>query len=318
MKIFVTGHNGMVGSSVVKEFRKKKFGKIITARRENLDLLNYKNVEKFIKKYKPDIIVNCAGRVGGILANSNYPVEFLNQNTLMQLNLINLSFKYEINHFINLGSSCIYPKNSKQPIKEKYLLSSNLEKTNEAYAIAKIVGLKLCEYYNKQYGKNYITLMPCNLYGPNDNFDINNSHFIPALIKKIYQAKVNNYKAVEIWGTGKPKREVMHVDDLASAIYFIAKLKLENNKKLISQIKENPVINIGGGKEFKILDFAKFIKKIIKCNSRLIFNTEFPDGTPRKILDNTKIRNLGWKPKVSLNEGLKDTIKWYIENLKSN
>lgn len=315
MKIFVTGHNGMVGSSVVKKFKKKKFGNIITVNRKKINLLDYKNVEKFIKKHKPDVIINCAGLVGGILANSNYPVEFLNQNTLIQLNLINSSFKNGIDHFINLGSSCIYPKKSKQPIKEEYLLSSKLEKTNEAYAIAKIVGLKLCEYYNNQYDKNYVTLMPCNLYGPNDNFDINNSHFIPALIKKIFLAKINSNKTVEIWGTGKPKREIMHVDDLASAIYFITKLKVANNKKLVDLIKHNSVINIGSGMEFKISDFAKIIKKIIKCNSRLVFNKKFPDGTPRKILDNLKIQNLGWKPKISLNKGLKDTIEWYKKNL---
>ena len=315
MKIFVTGHNGMVGSSVVKKFKKKKFGNIITVNRKKINLLDYKNVEKFIKKHKPDVIINCAGLVGGILANSNYPVEFLNQNTLIQLNLINSSFKNGIDHFINLGSSCIYPKKSKQPIKEEYLLSSKLEKTNEAYAIAKIVGLKLCEYYNNQYDKNYVTLMPCNLYGPNDNFDINNSHFIPALIKKIFLAKINSNKTVEIWGTGKPKREIMHVDDLASAIYFITKLKVANNKKLVDLIKHNSVINIGSGMEFKISDFAKIIKKIIKCNSRLVFNKKFPDGTPRKILDNLKIQNLGWKPKISINKGLKDTIEWYKKNL---
>ena len=315
MRIFVAGHNGMVGSSVVKEFKKRKFGNIVTASRKKVDLLNYKNTENFIKKHKPDVIINCAGRVGGILANSSHPVEFLNENTLIQLNLINLSFKNGVNHFLNLGSSCIYPKKSKQPIKEDFLLSSKLEKTNEAYAIAKIVGLKLCEYYNNQYGKNYLTIMPCNLYGPKDNFDTNNSHFIPALIKKMFHAKINNSKTVEIWGTGRPKREIMHVDDLASAIYFITKLKIENKKKIKKQLKNNPVMNIGSGMELKISEFAQLIKKIIKCNSKLVFNKKFPDGTPRKILDNSKIKNLGWKPKISINKGLKDTIKWYIKNL---
>ena len=185
MKIFIAGHKGMVGSSVVREFKKKKFGKIILRVKKRLNLLNFNAVNNFIKKNKPDIIINCAGRVGGILANSKFPTEFLNENIQIQSNLINSAYKNDVNNFINLGSSCIYPKNSKQPIKEDYLLSSRLEKTNEAYALAKITGLKLCEYYNMQYGKSYLTLMPCNLYGPNDNFDPSNSHFIPALIRKI-------------------------------------------------------------------------------------------------------------------------------------
>ena len=313
MKIFITGHKGMVGSSVVREFKKKKFGKIILRDKKKLNLLNFNAVNSFIKKNKPDIIINCAGKVGGILANSKFPTEFLNENILIQSNLINSTYKNNINNFINLGSSCIYPKNSKQPIKEDYLLSSKLEKTNEAYALAKITGLKLCEYYNTQYGKSYLTLMPCNLYGPNDNFDPSNSHFIPALIRKITNSRINNFTKTEIWGTGKPKREVMHVDDLASVIYFVTKLKIRNNKKLISLIKKNSLINVGSGVELKIKQFAEVIKKIVKTKSKLVYNTNYPDGTPRKVLDNYKIRSLGWKPKISLNKGLKETIKWYRE-----
>jgi GDP-L-fucose synthase len=313
MKIFIAGHKGMVGSSVVREFKKKKFGKIILRDKKRLNLLNFNAVNNFIKKNKPDIIINCAGRVGGILANSKFPTEFLNENIQIQSNLINSAYKNDVNNFINLGSSCIYPKNSKQPIKEDYLLSSRLEKTNEAYALAKITGLKLCEYYNMQYGKSYLTLMPCNLYGPNDNFDPSNSHFIPALIRKITNSKVKNIKKTEIWGTGNPKREVMHVDDLASVIYFITKLKIKGNKKLISLIKKNSLINVGSGVELKIKQFAEVIKKIIKTESKLVYNTNYPDGTPRKVLNNSKIRSLGWKPKIALNRGLRETIKWYRE-----
>ena len=213
-----------------------------------------------------------------------------------------------------MGSSCIYPKNAAQPIKEDYLLTKSLEKTNEAYALAKIVGLKLCEYYNKQFNKSYLTLMPCNLYGPNDNFDLKNSHFIPALIKKIVHSKIKKSTKIEIWGTGKPKREVMHVDDLASAIYFILKAKINKNKKLINFLKKTSLINVGSGNEFTIKQFAKKICKIEKNKSKLFFNKNYPDGTMRKILDNKIMKNLGWSPKISLESGLSNTIKWYKKN----
>ena len=226
-KIFIAGHNGMVGTALKNYLINNNVKKVITASRKNLDLQIEDQVEKFIKKNKPDIIINCAGKVGGILANSTYPTEFLYENIFIQTNLIKSAYKNKVKHFLNLGSSCIYPKNAKQPIKEKYLLSSELEKTNEAYALAKIVGLKTCQFYNEQYNTNYFTLMPCNLYGPNDNFDSKNSHFIPALIKKFINAKKNKKKIVEIWGSGKPKREIMHVDDLASAIFFILQKKIK-------------------------------------------------------------------------------------------
>ena len=308
-KIFIAGHRGMVGTSLKKYFKKKKFGKIITISRADLDLENYKKVEKFIKQKKPDIIINCAGRVGGILANSKYPIEFLYENISIQLNLIKSAYKNNIKHFINLGSSCIYPKNAKQPIKEEYLLSSKLEKTNEAYALAKIVGLKACEYYNQQYNKSYITVMPCNLYGPNDNFDLKNSNFMPALIKKF----VNSKKNVEIWGSGIPKREIMYVDDISSAIFFIIKKKLSKEKFLMNYLKKCSVINVGSDKEYTIKQIANKIAKATKNKSKLKFNKNYPDGTLRKILDNRIIKKLGWKSKVSLEDGLKKTLDWYYE-----
>ena len=233
---------------------------------------------------------------------------------MIQLNLVNAAFKNKIEHFINLGSSCIYPKMSKQPIKEDYLLSSYLEKTNEAYAIAKIVGLKSCEFYNQQFQKSYFTLMPCNLYGPNDNFNLRNSHFIPALIKKIIKSKKEKKTKIEIWGTGKPKREVMYVDDLARAIYFCLEKKVLKNKKFLNLIKRNSVINVGSGNEFTIKQFARIICKISNKKANLVFNKSYPDGTMRKILDNKKIKSLGWKPKISLEQGLFKTIQWYKEN----
>ena len=314
LKVFIAGHNGMVGRSLTNYLKKKEFGKIITASRKRLNLENYDKVNRFIKQKRPDIIINCAGRVGGILANSTFPTEFLNENIDIQSNLIKSSFKNKINHFINLGSSCIYPKNSKQPIKEKYLLSSSLEKTNEAYALAKIVGLKMCEYYNQQYKKSYFTLMPCNLYGPNDNFDLKNSHFIPALIKKIIHSKIKNKRSIEIWGTGKPKREVMHVDDLSSAIYFIIKKKLNNNKLLLNYLKKSSLINVGSRNEYTIKQYAILITKLVENKYKLVFNKSYPDGTKRKILDNSFMKKLGWKPKISLYKGLSDTIKWYKNN----
>ena len=314
LKIFVAGHNGMVGKSLVSFFKKKKIGKLVLASRQELNLENFDKVEKFVKIKRPNVIINCAGKVGGILANSSYPTEFLNENILIQTNLIKSAFNNDLDYFINLGSSCIYPKNAAQPIKEDYLLTKSLEKTNEAYALAKIVGLKLCEYYNKQFNKSYLTLMPCNLYGPNDNFDLKNSHFIPALIKKIVHSKIKKSTKIEIWGTGKPKRDVMHVDDLASAIYFILKAKINKNKKLINFLKKTSLINVGSGNEFTIKQFAKKICKIEKNKSKLFFNKNYPDGTMRKILDNKIMKNLGWSPKISLESGLSNTIKWYKKN----
>tara|TARA_B100000780_G_C21095125_1_gene441612 strand:+ start:450 stop:1412 length:963 start_codon:yes stop_codon:yes gene_type:complete len=314
IKIYIAGHNGMVGKSIHNYFIRNKIGRIITENRVNLNLENFYNVDKFIKKNKPDVIVNCAGRVGGILANNSFPTEFLSENIAIQKNLITSSYLNNIEHFINLGSSCIYPKNSKQPIKESYLLTGSLEKTNEAYALAKIVGLKMCEFYNSQYNKSYLTLMPCNLYGPNDNFDSKESHFLPALIKKVILDNKQNNKSIEIWGTGKPKREVMHVDDLASAIGFILKKKIKNDSKLLKLIKKSSVINVGSGNEHSIANFAKIICKLLSNKNKLNFNQNYPDGTMRKILDCTRIRSLGWRPKIKIKQGLLATINWYKDN----
>ena len=314
IKIYIAGHNGMVGRAIHRYLVKNMVGIIITADRKKLNLENFNKVDKFIKKNKPDVIINCAGKVGGILANNNYPIEFLNENIEIQKNLIKSSYSNSIEHFINLGSSCIYPRNSKQPIKESYLLTGSLEKTNEAYALAKIVGLKMCEFYNSQYNKSYLTLMPCNLYGPNDNFDLQNSHFLPALIKKITENANQQNKSIEIWGTGKPKREIMHVDDLASAIVFILKKKIKNDVKLLRLIKKSSVMNVGSGNEYSISNYAKIICKIINNKNKLTFNQNYPDGTMRKILDSTLIKSLGWRPKITIKKGLSETINWFKKN----
>ena len=314
IKIKIAGHNGMVGKSIHKYLIKNKIGNIITATRKKLNLENFNKVNKFIKDKKPDAIINCAGKVGGILANNTFPIEFLNENIAIQTNLIKSSYLNSVENFINLGSSCIYPKKSKQPIKESYLLTGSLEKTNEAYALAKIVGLKMCEFYNSQYNKSYLTIMPCNLYGPNDNFDSKKSHFLPALIKKVIDSERYNNKSIEIWGTGKPKREVMHVDDLATAIGFILKKKIKNDTKLLKLIKKSSVINVGSGNEYSIADFAITISKLLNNKNKLNFNQNYPDGTMRKILDSSLIRSLGWKPKIKIKKGLSETINWYKKN----
>jgi len=313
-KIFIAGHNGMVGKALKFFFLKKGVSNIIIVEKKYLNLKDEKEVDKFIKKKNPDIIINCAGKVGGILANSTYPVEFLQDNIDIQLNIIKSAYNNKIKHVINLGSSCIYPKNSKQPIKEKYLLTNELEKTNEAYALAKIVGLKACQFYNEQYKTNFFTLMPCNLYGPNDNFNSTNSHFIPALIKKFVIANKKLTPKVEIWGSGKPKREIMHVDDLASAIVFILEKKISRNKKFLNFLKKDSVINVGSGIELTIKQFAKKISIILDNKSILVFNKNLPDGTKRKILDNSIMKKMGWKPNISLEDGLKKTIQWFQKN----
>jgi len=314
-KIFVAGHNGMVGSSILRYFKNLGLNKIISQSRKKLDLTNWNKVNKFLKKTKPDIVINCAGKVGGILANLTYPKEFLFENIYIQLNLLDTCFKNNVKTFINLGSSCIYPKKSKQPIKEDYLLSGKLESTNEAYAIAKIVGLKSCEFYNRQFKTNYFTLMPCNMYGPNDNFDIRSSHFIPGLIKKFYIADRKNMKNIEVWGSGKAKREIMYVDDLASAIFFILKKVEEKDKKVLDVLKKNSHINIGVNKEYTIKQFANMIGKLFNKKINLKFNKSYPDGTLRKLLDSSIIYNLGWRPIISTEEGLRKTVEWYKKNI---
>ena len=278
------------------------------------DYFQQKKVFNFLKKKKPDFIFLAAAKVGGIHSNNKYKANFIYENLMIQSNIIHSAYMNGIKELIFLGSSCVYPKNSKQPIKEKYLLSNQLEKTNEAYSLAKIVGFKVCEFYNQQYKTNFFTLMPCNLYGPYDNFHSRNSHFIPALIKKFIEAKRKKKNVVEIWGSGLPRREVMHVDDLANAIGYLLKLKINNNQKLLKIIKDNSLINVGSGQEFQIKKFAEIINKLTFSNKRLRFNKKFPDGTKRKILDISILKKIGWKSKINLYDGLKNTISWYKSN----
>ena len=296
--VYISGQEGMVGSAVLKVL-KKNF-KIIHCKRKELDLLDQSKVYSWLAKKKPDIVIHTAGRVGGILHNNSFPANFIYENAQMALNIIHGSYKAGVKRIINLGSACIYPKFSKQPIKEEYLLTGKLEETNEAYAIAKILGLKMTEFYNKQYGTSYTSLQPTNLYGVNDNFDVKSSHVIPALINKFHKAKVAGNKQVEIWGTGSPKREFLYVDDLAEAILFI----LNRNIKL-------NLINIGSQEEVSIKKLANIIKKVIKFEGKIIFNKDKPDGTPRKLVSNKILKSRGWKAKTKLIEGLIKTYDFY-------
>lgn len=297
-KIFVTGHAGLVGSAVVRRLKYNSYKNIITVEKKSLDLRNQQHVFNFFSNNKIDAVINAAGRVGGIHANNKYKADFIYDNILIQSNIIHSSYQNKVKSLIFLGSSCIYPRNSKQPIKEKYLLNGELEKTNEPYAIAKIAGIKMCESYNFQYKTNYKCLMPCNIYGPNDNYNLQTSHFFPALIAKAIAVKKNKKKTIVLWGTGKPMRELMYVDDLADAcIYFM-------NKKT-----KETLINIGTGSERSILNYAKFIFKKLNLKCKIILDRSKPDGTPRKIIDSSIALNYGWFPKINLDRGFDLTVK---------
>ena len=291
----------MVGKSILNKLKSNGFKNLIFIEKKKLNLLDQKKVYSFLKHHKPDAVIIAAAKVGGIIANNKYRADFIYQNLSIQNNLIHGSYLASVKHLIFLGSSCIFPKHSKQPIKEKYLLSGALERTNEPYAIAKIAGLKLCEAYNHQYGTNYKCLMPCNLYGPGDNYDQKYSHFFPALINKIHKAKINKKKHITLWGTGTPMREIMYVDDLANAIVHF--LKIKTNHELI---------NIGSGFEMSIKQYAEFLIKELKMDLSIKFDFSKPNGTPRKIIDSSLANNYGWYAKVSLKNGFKKTYKDYL------
>ena len=305
-KIFVAGHKGLVGSAIIRKLKSESFKRIITVEKNKVDLLNQKKTYDFLKKVNPDLTIVCAGRVGGINANQTMKAKFIFENLQIQNNLIHGSFLAKVKNLIFLGSSCIYPKKSKIPIKEEYLLSSKLEDTNDAYALAKIAGIKMCESYSKNYNLNYKSLMPCNLYGSGDNYDLSKSHFYPALIRKIFIAKKSNKKMIEVWGSGLPQRELMHVDDLANAVYFFL------NKK----IKEG-FLNVGSGKDYSINWYVKFIMKNLNINLKIKRNKSMPDGTFRKLLDSSKAYNYGWRPIISLEQGFFETIKTLKKDLSN-
>ena len=313
-KIYVAGHNGMVGSAIVRRLREKGFINIISCSSAELDLANQQNVHNFLQDESPDYVVIAAAKVGGIYANDSYPAEFIYQNLMIEANLIHGSYLAGVNKLLFLGSSCIYPKESQQPIKEDYLLGGRLEPTNEPYAISKIAGIKLCESYNRQYGTDYRSIMPTNLYGPNDNFHLENNHVIPALIRKFHEAKVENKPFVEVWGSGKSMREFLHVNDMADASIYIMDL----DKRMLEN-ETDPMlshINIGTGVDITIKDVAQTVKEIVGFCGEIIFNTKMPDGTRRKLLDISKIEALGWKSSITLEDGLRETYKWFLNNKK--
>ena len=303
-KIYVAGLYGMVGSAIKRVLQEKGYTNIIGHSSGELNLIRQSDVEKFFKTERPDYVFISAAKVGGIYANNTYPADFIYNNLQIQNNLIHSSYVYRVKKLLFLGSSCIYPKFAEQPIKEDYLLSGKLEPTNEAYAIAKIAGVKMCEFYNSQYHTNFISAMPTNLYGIGDNYNAMNAHVIPALIRRIHEAKKSNAKEVVIWGTGKPLREFLFVDDLADACVF-----------LMHEYLSNQTINVGSGNEVSILELANLIKKAVGYSGELVFDSSKPDGTPRKLLDTSRIHGLGWKPKTDLEAGLKVA---YEDFLKGN
>jgi GDP-L-fucose synthase len=301
-KIFVAGHRGLAGSAILRNFRTSVAGEIVTRSRAELDLTHAEAVREFFRSERPAVVIIAAARVGGIRANSEFPVEFLLENLKIQNNLLASAYEFETRKVLFLGSSCIYPRLAPQPIRESALLSGDLEQTNEAYAIAKIAGIKLCQAYCREYGRNFISAMPTNLYGPGDNFDLRTSHVLPALLRKIHEAKIARADHVIVWGSGTPRREFLHVDDLAEACRF-----------LLECYDSPEIINVGVDEDLTIRELAGLICEIVGFRGELRFDDSKPDGTPRKLLDSSRIRALGWKPRISLPEGIAATYQWFLQ-----
>ena len=305
-KIYIAGHTGMVGSAIWRALNSKGYFNLLGKKSSELDLRNQQAVNDFYKLEKPEVVIDAAAKVGGILANKDYPYQFLMENMQIQNNLIDGAFNFGVEKFIFLGSSCIYPKFASQPLKEEFLLTDSLEPTNESYAISKITGVKACEYIRKQFGKDYVSLMPTNLYGYNDNFDLKSSHVLPAMIRKFHDAKESNHEPVNLWGSGKPLREFLFVDDLAQAVIYALENKLSEY-----------LYNVGTGKDIAIKDLAKIIQKIVGHNGEIIWDQSKPDGTPRKLLDVNKMKKMGWIYSTELELGIEKTYRWFLENINN-
>lgn len=304
-KIYVAGHRGLVGSALVRCLKREGFTQIITRTHEELDLTRQADVEDFFVEEKPDYVILAAARVGGIHANNTYPADFIMTNLQIECNVIDAAYKNQVKKLLFLGSSCIYPRECPQPIREEYLLSGYLEKTNEAYALAKIAGLKMCAFYNQQYHTHYISVMPCNLYGINDNFALENSHVLPALIRKFHEAKEKGEPAVTVWGSGTPLREFLNVDDLADACMY-----------LMDHYDGNDFFNVGSGQEISILELAKLVKRVVGYEGEIVLDPTKPDGTPRKVTDISRILEIGWKPEIDLETGIRKTYEWFCGKYK--
>lgn len=302
-KIYVAGHRGLVGSAIVRELEAQGYTNIIKRTRQELDLMDQKAVASFYELEKPEYVFCAAAKVGGIWANKTQKADFIYENLVVQNNLIHHAYKSGVKKLLFLGSSCIYPRPAPQPIKEEYLLTGPLEETNDAYAVAKIAGIAMCQSYNQQYGTNFISVMPTNLYGMNDNFDLEHAHVLPSLMRKFHEAKINNLPQVEVWGTGSPMREFLYVDDLASAVVY-----------LMQNYDGSEIVNIGTGEDCTIKELAEMIKEVVGYEGEIFWNTEKPDGTPRKLLDVSRLKSLGWGYKTNLKDGLAKTYQWYVHN----
>lgn len=302
-KIYIAGHNGLVGSAILRNLEKSGYKNIILRSSSQLDLRRQLEVENFFKNEKPEYIFLAAALVGGIWANNTMPADFIYSNICIQTNIIHSAYLYKVRKLLFLGSSCIYPKFAPQPMREEFLLDGKLEPTNEPYAVAKIAGIKMCQSYNRQFGTNFVSVMPTNLFGSNDNFDLNNSHVLPALIRKFHEAKTREEKEVKVWGSGQVRREFMYVDDMADACVF-----------LMNNYDNSEIINIGTGEDVTIAELAAMIKEIAGFRGKIIFDASKPEGTPRKLLDVSRLNALGWKPKTSLRDGIKEAYQWYRQN----
>jgi len=311
-KIYVSGHRGLVGSALVRKLQSEGYENLVLRTHAELDLLDQKAVTSFFAKEKPDYVFLSAAKVGGILANNNFPAQFIYENLQIQNNIIHCSYLSGVKKLLFLGSSCIYPKLCPQPMKEEYLLTGPLEYTNEPYALAKIAGIKMCQSYNRQYGTNFIAVMPTNLYGTGDNFDLNNSHVLPALIRKFHEAKTRGESSVVAWGTGSPRREFLHVDDMADGCLFL----MNNFNPTAEQNKNGEIfVNLGAGKDVTIRELTEMVRSVIGFDGEIVWDGTKPDGTPQKLLDMSKMHDMGWVDKISLENGLKSTCSWYVDNI---
>lgn len=315
-RIYIAGHQGLVGSALCRRLQAEGYANLILRSRQELDLINQEAVRSFFEKERPEYVFLAAAKVGGILANNTYPAEFIFENLAVQCNVIHSAWQTGVKRLLFLGSSCIYPKMAPQPMREEHLLAGPLEATNEPYAIAKIAGIKMCESYNRQYGTRFVSVMPTNLYGPNDNFDLASSHVLPAMIRKFHEAKLSGASEMLVWGTGTPRREFLHVDDMVAACVFVMELPEEVVVSQFAHYPLQPFVNVGTGLDVSIRELAEIVREVVGFGGGLRFDTSKPDGTPRKLLDVSRLHSLGWRSKIELREGVQATYSWFMEHVE--